>query len=127
MVAKLFEKKFPEPEDTILDPGCGRGAFIDGIIRWCEKNNKEIPRITGIDSDPKHIALACEKYSKFPSIHIQHEDFLLHIYEKFKFIIGNPPYVSITGLTEPEKTYTAHYSIRRPVGSISISFSSNRH
>ncbi|MEI7857875.1 MAG: TaqI-like C-terminal specificity domain-containing protein [Methanomicrobiales archaeon] len=103
MVAKLFEKKFPEPEDTILDPGCGRGAFIDGIIRWCEKNNTKIPRITGIDSDPKHITSACEKYSKFPSIHIRHEDFLLQAHEKFKFIIGNPPYVSITGLTEPEK------------------------
>ena len=104
MVAKLFEKQFPEPEDTILDPGCGRGAFIDGIIRWCEKNNKEIPRITGIDSDPKHIASVQEKYSKIPSIQIRHEDFLLQVHEKFNFIIGNPPYVSITGLTEPEKS-----------------------
>ena len=103
MVAKLFEKKFPSPEDTLLDPGCGRGAFIEGIIRWCEKNNREVPRITGIDSDPKHIAVAREKFSEFPSIQIRNEDFLLRAPGTFKFIIGNPPYVPITGLTEQEK------------------------
>lgn len=103
MVAKLFEKNPPDPEDNLLDPGCGRGAFIDGIIRWCEKNNCQVPHITGIDSDQKHIAIAREKYSKFPSIEIRYEDFLLRDPEKFKFIIGNPPYVPITGLTEQEK------------------------
>lgn len=103
MVAKLFEKTPPAPEDTLLDPGCGRGAFIDGIIRWCEKNNTEIPRITGVESDPKHFTTAREKYSGYPSIQIRHEDFLLRVREKFKFIIGNPPYVPITGLVEQEK------------------------
>lgn len=103
MVAKLFEKNSPGPEDTVLDPGCGRGAFIDGIVRWCVKNNRNIPIITGIDSDPKHIAIAREKFSAFPSIHIRHEDFLLHAPGKFNFIIGNPPYVPITGLTGQEK------------------------
>ena len=103
MVAKLFGKKFPSPKDTLLDPGCGKGAFIEGIIRWCEKNDRELPRITGIDSDPKHIAVAREKFSEFPSIQIRNEDFLLYVPEKFKFIIGNPPYVPITGLTDQEK------------------------
>jgi methylase of polypeptide subunit release factors len=103
MVAKLFERTPPEPEDTLLDPGCGRGAFIDGIIRWCDKNNMELPRITGIESDPKHIVIASEKYSGYPSIQIRHEDFLLQAPGKFNFIVGNPPYVPITGLTEQEK------------------------
>lgn len=103
MVEKLFREKSPHPDDTILDPGCGRGAFIDGIIRWCDKNNVPLPMITGIDSDPKHIAAAKEKFSEFPAVHIRHEDFLLQTPGKFNFIIGNPPYVPITGLTEPEK------------------------
>jgi len=103
MVAKLFEKIPPEQEDNILDPGCGRGAFIDGIIRWCDKKSRKIPHITGIDSDPKHVAIAREKYLKFPSIDIRHEDFLLRSPGKFKFILGNPPYVPITGLTKQEK------------------------
>jgi len=103
MVVKLFGKKSPGPEDNVLDPGCGRGAFIDGIIRWCKKNNRAIPRITGIDSDPKHIAIVREKFSEYPSIEIRHEDFLLNAPGKFSFIIGNPPYVPITGLSEQEK------------------------
>src|SRR5208337_1786538 len=103
MVAKLFEKSPPEPEDTLLDPGCGRGAFIEGIIRWCDKNNRELPRITGIDSDPKHIIIAREKFSGYPSIQLRHEDFLLRAPGKFNFVVGNPPYVPITGLTEQEK------------------------
>jgi SAM-dependent methyltransferase len=104
MVAKLFENRSPGPEDFVLDPGCGRGAFIDGIIRWCEKNNQEVPHITGIDSDPRHIAVACEKYSGNSSVEIRQEDFLLQSPgRKYNFIIANPPYVPITGLTEPEK------------------------
>jgi SAM-dependent methyltransferase len=104
MVAKLFERLSPGPQGAILDPGCGRGAFIDGIIRWCNKNNREIPFITGIDSDPSHVTIANEKYSEYPSIKIEHEDFLLRAPErKFDFIIANPPYVPITGLTEQEK------------------------
>jgi hypothetical protein len=104
MVAKLFDKMPPTPEDTLLDPGCGRGAFIDGIIRWCDKNNQKIPRIAGVDSDPNHIVIACEKYSGYPSIQIRHADFLLQaLGRKFEFIIANPPYVPITGLTKQEK------------------------
>jgi len=103
MVSKLFAGGAPDPESFILDPGCGRGAFIDGIIRWCNKHNKEIPNIIGIDSDPKHIAESRRKYSEYPSIHIRHEDFLQEVPGKFDYVIGNPPYVSITGLNELEK------------------------
>ena len=52
MVEKLFCGTSVKADSTILDPGCGRGAFIDGIIRWCCTNNQDLPRITGIDSDP---------------------------------------------------------------------------
>lgn len=103
MVGKLFENKILVPEDRILDPGCGHGAFIDGIIRWCKKNSCTIPCITGIDSDPKHLAILCKKYSDYPSIQIRQEDFLLRVPGKFQYIIGNPPYVPITGLTGQEK------------------------
>jgi len=103
MVEKLFRGTSPRPDDAFLDPGCGRGAFIDGIIRWCNSNNRDLPCITGIDSDPRHIAIAQEKFSDYPSIRILHEDFLLKNPGKFNFIIANPPYVPITGLNENEK------------------------
>jgi adenine-specific DNA-methyltransferase len=103
MVSKLFAVGAPGPESSILDPGCGRGAFIDGIIRWCSNHNQQIPNITGIESDPKHIAEVQGKYSNYPSIKIRYEDFLQQVPGKFDYIIGNPPYVPITGLNEPEK------------------------
>ena len=74
-----------------------------GLSGGVKKITGPLPSITGIDSDPKHIAIAREKFSEFPSIQIRHEDFLLQAPGKFKFIIGNPPYVPITGLTEQEK------------------------
>ncbi|MFA5236261.1 MAG: N-6 DNA methylase [Methanoregula sp.] len=103
MVVKLFSNKIPQAGDIILDPGCGTGAFIDGIIRWCQKRKIGIPQIIGVDSDPRHIAIAFEKYRSYPTVQIRKEDFLTSFSEKCDFIVGNPPYVPITGLNVPEK------------------------
>ena len=35
MVELLFRERPPGSHDRVLDPGCGAGAFIEGIIRWC--------------------------------------------------------------------------------------------
>jgi len=103
MVTKLFHGANPSPEDTILDPGCGTGAFIEGIIRWCEKKSLPLPKIIGIESDLRHISEAREKFKAFPSVEIRHEDFLTAKHGKFNYIVGNPPYVPITQLSEVEK------------------------
>lgn len=103
MVEKLFSGANPKNNDIILDPGCGTGAFIEGIIRWCNTHSVNIPKVVGIDSDPKHISVIGEKFKNFPSIEIRNEDFLLGELELFDYIIGNPPYVPITKLSEPEK------------------------
>jgi hypothetical protein len=39
MVDLLFRDSRPEADDFVLDPGCGKGEFIDGLIRWCEARN----------------------------------------------------------------------------------------
>lgn len=103
MVAKLFKDKNPRHDDTLLDPGCGTGAFIEGVIRWCETHSTELPKIVGIESDPRHIPKARNKFLIYPQIEIRQEDFLTNRYGTFTYIIGNPPYVSITKLDEKEK------------------------
>jgi len=103
MVAKLFAKRPPHSNDTVLEPGCGRGAFIEGIIRWCRKHNTPLPRIVGVESDPKFIKQTREKFSGFSSVRIGEQDFLASHDDKYDYIIGNPPYVSITKLSEQEK------------------------
>src|SRR5439155_13216583 len=114
MVKLLFRGRPPRPDDTVLDPGCGTGEFIDGIIRWCERQHLALPRITGIESDPRHLPVLRAKYERLHAVHIQHADFLTNGRASYNFIVGNPPYVAITGLAEREKArYRARYTTAR--------------
>ena len=110
MVAKLFDGRPPKPNDRLLDPGCGTGAFIEGVGRWCEKGRVDPPVILGVESDPVHLAEAKRKLHQLPFVSLMQEDFLAERSEKFDYIIGNPPYVPITGLSDAEKArYRAGY------------------
>lgn len=111
MVEYLFRRRTPQPHHTILDPGCGTGEFIDGIIRWCSIKGLPCPCITGVESDPRHLPGLAAKYESLPFVKVQHADFLEGHFEAYDYIIGNPPYVAITGLSESEKTrYRAKYT-----------------
>ena len=111
MVDMLFADKHPTPTDRILDPGCGPGAFIEGLLRWCQRNHATIPQIVGIELDPQHAELARSKFKAIDQITIICGDFLCDdIGEPFHYIIGNPPYVSILGISEIEKQrYRSRY------------------
>jgi adenine-specific DNA-methyltransferase len=110
MVGKLFRAGAPASDATVLDPGCGNGVFLDGVIRWCESRNIEIPRMLGIDSDPARVAFCRERFAGIEKIEIRTADFLLTRFSHFDYIIGNPPYVAITGLSSTERgDYRQHY------------------
>lgn len=110
MVEKLFGSRPPSAKDRLLDPGCGQGAFIEGVVRWCKRHHLPIPEVTGIESDPAHAADARKRLACIPSVTILSEDFLIDRSVRFDYVIGNPPYVPITGLSLEEKTaYRARY------------------
>lgn len=110
MVGKLFRHGPPTPAETVLDPGCGTGVFLDGIVRWCESRNIEMPRMVGVDSDPARVAFCRERFAGIEKIEIRNADFLLTQFGHFDYIIGNPPYVAITGLSSGERSdYRQHY------------------
>lgn len=114
MINRLFHSKFPSKDSFILDPGCATGAFIAGVIRWCEDRKIAIPRIVGIDSDSKHLKDARAKFDRYPSVDIRHADFLTNRPSKFDYVVGNPPYVPITALDEEEKArYRASFETAR--------------
>jgi 16S rRNA A1518/A1519 N6-dimethyltransferase RsmA/KsgA/DIM1 with predicted DNA glycosylase/AP lyase activity len=77
MVELLFKDKWPKETDRILDPGCGPGAFIDGILRWCKHNNAKPPQIIGIELDEERAEEARNKFANIPQIEIISRDFLL--------------------------------------------------
>jgi hypothetical protein len=106
MVELLFRDKWPSETDRILDPGCGPGAFIDGILRWCKNNNVKTPQITGVELDAERAEKARKKFAAIPQIEIKTSDFLLdEVKGPFDYVIGNPPYVSILALTDSEKRH----------------------
>jgi len=114
MVAKLFSDHLPGPESMVLDPGCGTGAFIEGVTRWCRRHKCPLPKILGVESDPEHLNEARRSLGHLQSITLANEDFLAHRDELFDYVVGNPPYVPITGLSDVERrNYRRHYSTAR--------------
>ncbi|MDX6770610.1 MAG: Eco57I restriction-modification methylase domain-containing protein [Elusimicrobiota bacterium] len=110
MVYRLFRGRAIDGGVTVLDPGCGEGLFIDGVIRWCKKHRRPIPRIVGVELHPGRSTAAKERFKSYRSVEIRHTDFLVDSFEKFDYIIGNPPYVSIGHLDEAEKrSYRSRY------------------
>jgi len=103
MVEKLFRHRWPKPDDRILDPGCGAGAFVRGILHWCEQRDIEPPYIVGLDSDPRLIEEGRRVIGEHVKITLTGADFLLGDFGTFDFIIGNPPYVRLERLSEPER------------------------
>jgi adenine-specific DNA-methyltransferase len=103
MVEGLFAKRQPTPADVVLDPGCGNGEFIAGILRWCEAKRAATPTIVGVENDPRHWAPAHNRFLGNPSVKVRRRDFLGPDPTKYDFIVGNPPYVPITELTEEER------------------------
>lgn len=111
MVEKLFASRHPAADATLLDPGCGEGEFIAGVVRWCEHNHCDIPRITGIEADPVRASVASRRFANLPTVEVRNVDYLRPIGERFDYIIGNPPYVPITDLSVAERdAYRNSYS-----------------
>ncbi|MEO8139346.1 MAG: methyltransferase domain-containing protein, partial [Gemmatimonadota bacterium] len=105
MVEKLFARTPPRPGMKLLDPGCGTGAFIEGVLRWVQRSGSPAPCITGIDSDPTLLRQAASVLGAQANVTLIEADFLHGMAESFDYIIGNPPYVSITALSADERDY----------------------
>jgi tRNA1(Val) A37 N6-methylase TrmN6 len=114
MIEKLFRNRPPTRNDRLLDPGCGTGAFIQGVVRWCQGNSTEIPRIVGVESNPIHFSEAKRSVGHVHQVELRLADFLEPSPERYDYIVGNPPYVSITGLSVEERTrYRERYFTAR--------------
>ncbi len=103
MVQKLFAEGPPPAGSTVLDPGCGEGEFIDGILRACRRHGWDVPQITGVELDPRRAATAKQRFAGEPHVEIRRSDFLAESSERYDYIIANPPYVAITALSPKER------------------------
>jgi len=116
IVKNMIEKVKPKINDKNLDPSCGCGAFLIGLIEYYKiKYNKSIKSIVrdniyGVDIEPKNIErtkLLLSIYALEYGEVLNDEDFNLSCQDsllcnwkdlfpvkKFNNIIGNPPYIS---------------------------------
>lgn len=110
MVDKLFRHTPPQPGSSVLDPGCGGGGFIDGVVRWCSRRALPLPKIVGVEADAGRAREASARFEGVGQIQIRHADFLRPVNESFDYVIGNPPYVPITSLSVAERElYRSNY------------------
>lgn len=103
MVEKLFAGRPPRAGNTLLDPGCGPGAFIEGVQRWCAARGHELPAIVGVELSPERAAAAATRFAGDREVRIRQGDFLRPSAEPYDYIIGNPPYVPITAVDGSER------------------------
>lgn len=103
MVEKLFAGVPPRADSFVLDPGCGTGSFLSGILRWCGAHRVTVPHIVGIEKDARYLSAARAAVGGHTAITLEHRDFLTEDNRRFDYVVGNPPYVSITGLSQEEK------------------------
>jgi len=114
MVNRLFDDRPPVASDRLLDPGCGKGAFILGVLRWCKTEGVCAPAIDGIELDPEKLGAARSALNGHEAVRLVERDFLRDSETKYDYVIGNPPYVSISHLSEDEKrTYRSAYRTAR--------------
>jgi len=114
MVAELFAEKHPHSNSRLLDPGCGPGAFIEGVIRWCHRYGAAIPFIDGVEIDPELLAEARKRFEANDEVRLMELDYLEADLDGYDFVIANPPYVSIEKLSEEEKArYRSAYASAR--------------
>ena len=103
MVSKLFDRHHPTAGSRVLDPGCGNGEFIAGILRWCNAHQLATPEIVGVELDSERASVALRRFVDCAQVSIVRADFLGRLDGVFDYVIGNPPYVSIVGLSVDER------------------------
>lgn len=113
MVERLFAESNPDRWEAILYPGCGDGALIDAVHRYCNANGMltEPPDGTAVDIDPEQMDEVKTLYGD--DIETFTADFLTRdvpLDGRFDYVICNPPAVSWNELSEEEqRSYAANF------------------
>ena len=102
MIQKTLKDISLGPHNKVLVPGCGEGAFIDGLLKAFREPAKR-PCITGIELNRSRFSVSCKKYAGMATI--IEADFLRSELTGFDLIIGNPPYVQIKHIAEADRSY----------------------
>ncbi|MBN2155874.1 MAG: N-6 DNA methylase [Candidatus Lokiarchaeota archaeon] len=121
LIRLMVQKKISDQE-SFLDPACGTGSFLIEIYSHLKETEKltENTELYGIDVNPLSVMATITNFyllqqgtfpEKCPQIKIFHADALISednpsiakvIEKKVDFIIGNPPWINISGIYRRE-------------------------
>jgi len=122
VVEFIINEVSPKPNDKCLDPSCGCGAFLIGLVEYYkEHHNKSVKdtikeNIYGSDILNYNVKRSKIILSLFgllnnekiedSDFNIYHQDSLKADWEtKFEVIVGNPPYVKYQDLSDENRKY----------------------
>lgn len=133
MIKEVFNNYKISGNERILDAGCGEGVFATiAAQKFSKLSGKKIEKVIEdniyfTDISEEYIKKTKKNLQKLSKIKIKKynaitEDFCFHkFYEKFDFIIGNPPYVRIQNLNGRKEQLQKNY-ITASNGSIDLYF-----
>lgn len=106
LAKKMIELFEGEPGmERILEPSCGDGVFIDGVIDTESFRNT---KVTAIELDKKEASCLKKRLKDQKNIKILNQDFFdyyrsYYKKEKYDLILGNPPYIRYQYLEEHQR------------------------
>lgn len=122
VVEFIINEVSPKENDKSLDPSCGCGAFLIGLVEYYQKTfNKSIKKIIreniyGSDIlgyNVKRSKIILSLYGLLKNEIIEESDFNIYHQDslkadwqiKFEIIVGNPPYVKFQDLSDENRLY----------------------
>lgn len=106
MAKKMIELFQGEPGiERILEPSCGDGVFVEGLI---ETDSFQDKKITAIEIDKKEALALKKRLKEKKNIKVRNQDFFAYYQshykkEKYDLILGNPPYIRYQYLEEHQR------------------------
>ena len=106
VVTAVFDQHPPRADDRVLYPGCGTGPFVAAVERVCDEMGLSVPEGVGVDTDPELIDEVRQRgltHTEFHQRNFLDRDTFSD--QSFDYVLGNPPYVPIEGLSSEEKDW----------------------